>query len=156
MLQRIDVVAFAHIQFLVILEAQVVRTMLQNMGHSVEISWDGSECLERLFDANGKPRHAEGAAAAGYSGLAYDLILMDCNMPIMDGYEACQVGMRTLPQIERMLTACSPHIHLMLAHVLPVHTRDRDQARLHAHPHHRPHRLCDGGRPRKVSRVRHD
>ena len=41
--------------------AQVVKTMLETLGHSVSVAWDGSECIERLFDANGKPlRDAKG------------------------------------------------------------------------------------------------
>ena len=64
---------------------EVVKTMLIKMGHSVEIAWDGSECLERLFDANGQPM----LSPVRPDRLAYDLIFMDCNMPVMDGYEAC-------------------------------------------------------------------
>ena len=32
---------------------EVVKTMLENMGHIVDMAWNGSECLERLFTANG-------------------------------------------------------------------------------------------------------
>ena len=63
---------------------EVIKTMLQKMGHSVTVAWNGSECLEQLFDSDGRvipgPRPKR---------LCFDLIFMDCNMPIMDGYEAC-------------------------------------------------------------------
>jgi PAS domain S-box-containing protein len=66
---------------------EVVKTMLQSMGHTVDIVWDGSECLDCLFDSGGQPMlHAQFP-----SRLKYDLIFMDCNMPVMDGYEACRL-----------------------------------------------------------------
>ena len=62
---------------------EVIKTMLQKMGHSVTVAWNGSECLEQLFDSDGRvipgPRPKR---------LCFDLIFMDCNMPVMDGYEA--------------------------------------------------------------------
>ena len=64
---------------------EVVKTMLQRMGHSVTVAWDGSECIEKLFDSNGNPVLSERAPGR----LLHDLIFMDCNMPVMDGYEAC-------------------------------------------------------------------
>ena len=32
---------------------EVIKTMLQKMGHSVSVAWNGSECLEQLFDSAG-------------------------------------------------------------------------------------------------------
>ena len=49
---------------------KVATAMLQKMGHKVDIANDGYEVLERLQNHN------------------YDLILMDCQMPRLDGYEA--------------------------------------------------------------------
>ena len=44
---------------------EVVTTMLQQLGHNVTMAWNGSECLEMLFDANGSPfRHPEGSPRA--------------------------------------------------------------------------------------------
>ena len=66
---------------------EVVKTMLQSMGHTVDIVWDGSECLECLFDSGGQPMlHPQIP-----NRLKYDVIFMDCNMPVMDGYEACRL-----------------------------------------------------------------
>ena len=34
---------------------EVVKTMLTQMGHSVECAWNGSEAIEKLFGLNGAP-----------------------------------------------------------------------------------------------------
>ena len=54
---------------------EVVRCMLENAGHTVGMAMNGQDGLDawRLAREQGKE---------------YDLILMDCNMPLMDGYEA--------------------------------------------------------------------
>ena len=67
---------------------EVVKTMLTQMGHSVECAWNGSEAIELLFDPNGKPiKDPECQSGISFS---YDLIFMDCNMPVLDGYEASE------------------------------------------------------------------
>ncbi|MFP4542305.1 MAG: response regulator, partial [Opitutales bacterium] len=48
---------------------EVVRTVLQRMGHAVELAVHGREALECL------------------QGQAFDVVLMDCQMPVLDGYE---------------------------------------------------------------------
>ncbi len=56
-----------------LINQKVAAKMLVNAGHQVDIACNGKECLEKLFAPNAKQ---------------YDLILMDCQMPIMSGYEA--------------------------------------------------------------------
>jgi two-component system, sensor histidine kinase len=51
---------------------RVASLFLKKLGHSVDIAEHGSQALE-LVSQN-----------------AYDLIFMDCQMPIMDGFEATQ------------------------------------------------------------------
>ena len=54
---------------------EVVRCMLENAGHTVAMAMNGQDGVEAWRRAR---EHGE----------AFDAILMDCNMPIMDGYEA--------------------------------------------------------------------
>jgi len=67
---------------------EVVKTMLTQMGHNVECAWNGSEAIELLFDPDGKPiKDPEIQSGISFS---FDLIFMDCNMPVLDGYEASE------------------------------------------------------------------
>lgn len=50
---------------------KVIASMIQKLGHEFEIVGDGAQAVEKLNQ-----------------GLQFDLILMDCQMPTMDGYEA--------------------------------------------------------------------
>jgi len=50
---------------------QLARILLTKLGWEVDEAHDGSQALDALAVA------------------AYDLVLMDCMMPVMDGYEAC-------------------------------------------------------------------
>jgi len=52
---------------------EVGKAMLESIGCSVEVASNGNECLERI------------------AGAAYDVILMDCQMPELDGYEATMI-----------------------------------------------------------------
>jgi len=52
---------------------QVVAAMLRKLGHQAEIASDGARALQQLREAN------------------YDLVLMDCEMPGMDGYETTRL-----------------------------------------------------------------
>jgi two-component system, sensor histidine kinase and response regulator len=51
---------------------EVVREMLENFGFKVDVAQNGREAVDALSSA------------------AYDLILMDCQMPDMDGYQATE------------------------------------------------------------------
>ena len=55
------------------LNREIAATILEEEGLLVEEAWDGAEAIEKLT-----------GAPAGY----YDLVLMDIQMPVMDGYEA--------------------------------------------------------------------
>ncbi|HEX6590719.1 MAG TPA: ATP-binding protein [Moraxellaceae bacterium] len=50
----------------------VVSTMLKRLGIRADLVGNGEEAVEAL------------------SSMHYDLVLMDCRMPVMDGYEACR------------------------------------------------------------------
>ena len=54
---------------------EVVRCMLENDGHVVAQAFHGQQGVEAYVAAHARSE-------------PYDLILMDCNMPVLDGYEA--------------------------------------------------------------------
>ena len=56
---------------------EVCQTMLADMGLEVEIAGDGEEAVSRAKQGT------------------YDVIFMDCQMPVMDGYEATRVIRKT-------------------------------------------------------------
>jgi len=53
-----------------VVNQRVAERMLHNIGIAADVAWNGIEAIQ-MFEAN-----------------QYDLILMDCQMPEMDGYEA--------------------------------------------------------------------
>ncbi|MEO5687972.1 MAG: ATP-binding protein [Burkholderiaceae bacterium] len=53
--------------------AMVVRGMLEQMGVDAELAVDGQKALERMGQT------------------PYDLVLMDCQMPVLDGWEATRI-----------------------------------------------------------------
>ena len=82
---------------------KVAHVMLKKLGVSFDIAMDGLEAVEML-DKN-----------------RYDLVLMDCQLPGIDGYEATR------------------------------RFRQMEQATAHTtHPSHCPDRQCHAGRPRKL------
>jgi CheY-like chemotaxis protein len=52
------------------LNREVVEGLLRSMGVEVDVAADGRQALEKL------------------SAASYDIVLMDCQMPVMDGYSA--------------------------------------------------------------------
>ncbi len=52
---------------------EVIQSMLESMGCRVEVAGDGQAVLDALSSAH------------------YDMILMDCHMPVMDGYETTRI-----------------------------------------------------------------
>ncbi|MCK4865069.1 MAG: response regulator [Gammaproteobacteria bacterium] len=53
-----------------IVNQMVVRVMLEKMGYTLDLAEDGQECLDKLQPDK------------------YSMIFMDCQMPVMDGFEA--------------------------------------------------------------------
>jgi CheY-like chemotaxis protein len=52
---------------------RVARGLLEQLGHEVVMADDGQQALDRLTAAD------------------FDIILMDCHMPVMDGFEATRI-----------------------------------------------------------------
>ena len=80
---------------------QVVEAMLRRFGVLPDIAVNGIEAVSRVTTANE----------------CFDLILMDCEMPGMDGYRATQM----IRQFERATQRPHTHIVALSAHALPEH-----------------------------------
>ncbi len=59
-----------------VINQQVATELLQQAGIKVNIANNGKEAVEKIAESSGKEE------------LQYDGVLMDCQMPVMDGYEA--------------------------------------------------------------------
>jgi signal transduction histidine kinase/ActR/RegA family two-component response regulator len=76
----------------------VAIRLLQRMGHRVDAAFDGAQ------------------AVAAVQRDRYDLILMDCQMPVMDGYAAAQ-------EIRRLRLPVTPTIVALTANAMPEDRR---------------------------------
>ena len=59
----------------------VSKQMLEFLGHHVTVASNGLEALSMIV-----ARDLDGTRTA--AGLPFDLVIMDCDMPIMNGFEA--------------------------------------------------------------------
>ncbi len=79
----------------------VIRSMLESLGANIYIVENGEDAVNHY-----REHHS-----------LYDLILMDCEMPVMDGYDAA----REIHKTAKQLGLDSPIIIALSAHVLAVH-----------------------------------
>ena len=56
-----------------------LKIILHSMGYTVDTARNGQEALDMFIEKS------ESQDCRCY----YEVVLMDCNMPIMDGYESC-------------------------------------------------------------------
>jgi CheY-like chemotaxis protein len=83
------------------LNQRLASVILTKRGHRVDIAENGQRALECLRDKN------------------YDLVLMDCQMPVMDGYEATRCVRANKPAVR------NPHIPV-IAMTANARPSDRD------------------------------
>jgi len=81
----------------------VIRSMLESLGANIYIVENGEDAVNHY-----REHHS-----------LYDLILMDCEMPVMDGYDAA----REIHKTAKQLGLDSPLIIALSAHVLAEHRK---------------------------------
>lgn len=81
---------------------EVGRTMMEAFGCRVDVASNGAEALDRMESSR------------------YDIIFMDCEMPVMDGFEATRLIRRREKQQGRPRAAIV---------ALTAHASDRDRSR---------------------------
>ncbi|XP_073155766.1 histidine kinase 1 isoform X2 [Henckelia pumila] len=101
---------------------RVATIMLEKMGAKVVVVGDGIQVLDALNNAS--QSHEDGELHGNYTtshteSLPYDLILMDCQMPKMDGYEATKA-------IRRLESGTSWHVPIV---ALTAHAMSSDEAK---------------------------
>lgn len=69
---------------------KVVAAMLRRFGCDVDVAWDGREAVERV------------------QGIRYDIVFMDCQMPVMDGFQAT-AAIRAGPRRDVPIVAVTAH-----------------------------------------------
>ncbi len=79
-----------------VVNQMVASKLMVKLGHKVEIASSGAE------------------AVAAFGNATWDLVLMDCQMPLMDGYEAT----RQIRKLEKALGSRTPIVALT-AHAMP-------------------------------------
>ena len=66
---------------------KVVMATLNKMGHKIDVATNGQEGIDKIFDGSNQKK--------------YDIILMDCMMPVMDGFMASKY-IRKEEKIQKM------------------------------------------------------
>ncbi|ARN74764.1 hybrid sensor histidine kinase/response regulator [Oceanicoccus sagamiensis] len=86
----------------------VIQSLLSSLGQAITLVDDGEQALKEYTD---KPNH-------------YDLILMDCEMPVLDGYKAT----KAIRQWEQENAIEATYISALTAHALSEHEQKCLQA----------------------------
>ncbi|KAI3502827.1 hypothetical protein L1887_31169 [Cichorium endivia] len=94
---------------------RVATIMLEQMGATVVVVGDGAQAVEALN------KSADCTAACTADCTPYDLVLMDCQMPKMDGYEATKAIRRA-----EMESKSESHIPIV---ALTAHAMSSDEAK---------------------------
>ncbi len=93
------------------LSQKVIRGMLAKLGVTPTVVANGREAVEEVT------RHE------------YDVVLMDCDMPFMDGYSATQ----TIREWEKLTGRKPIPILALTAHILDEHKKKSREAGMNAH-----------------------